>query len=151
MKPSIKLKHKTRSTAVQMLKRIFKNTPEDFISLEGVFNAWGRDLNKLEENKSWFSNKVPHLKYHELVTPVYSYGNGPRRLEGIELTLEGKRELGRIGGSIEATQEVLPLAAYTNGHNSKVTLEGAMDVIKQLKEAYKDTYEITFDVKLKGI
>lgn len=145
----IKLKHKSRSTAVHMLKRIFKNTPEDFINLEGVFNAWGRDLSKLEDNKSWFSNKIPHLKYHELVTPVYSYGNGPRRLEGIELTLEGKRELGRTGETVSINNGVSPL---TNGHiASKVTLEGAMDIVKQLKEVYKDTYEITFDVKLKGV
>lgn len=134
-----------------MLKRIFKDTPEDFITLEGAFRAWGRDLSKVAGNKSWFSNKIPHLKYHELTTPIYSYGNGPRRLEGIELTLEGKRELGRTGGGIEVTQAGLSSTPATNGHVGKVTLEGAMEVIKQLKADYKDTYEITFDVKLKGV
>lgn len=147
----MKLKHKSRSTVVQMLKKIFKNTPADFISLEGIFTAWGRDLAKMEENKSWFSNKITHLKYHDLIVPVYKYGNGPRRLEGIELTLEGKRELGRTGGSVELTQAGLSSNPSTNGHADKVTLEGAMEIIKQLKENYKDTYEITFDVKLKGI
>lgn len=151
MKPSVKLKHKSRSTAVHMLKRIFKDTAEDFITLEGAFRAWGRDLSKLGQNKSWFSNKIPHLKYHELITPVYSYGNGPRRLEGIELTLEGKKELGRTGGGTEVTQAGLFSAPATNGHAGKVTIEGALEVIKQLKETYKDTYDITFDVKLKGI
>lgn len=142
-----KLKHKSRYSAVQNIKKMFANTPEDSISLRDVFIAWGRNLEKEVENKAWLSNKLTHLKYHDLVTPVYSYEGGPRKLQRLELTIEGKKELGRIKGKVNGTDEV---PVKTNGHNNAVSFTDLTKLVAQFREDNKDYYEVTFDVKLKG-
>lgn len=141
-----KLKHKSRATAVQNLKRMFKNTPEDHISLQDVFVAWGRDLSKEVDNKAWLSNKLTHIKYHDLITPVYSYNTRPRRLERLELTLEGKRELGRIGATGSSDENSTP---SSNGHSS-ASLADLTKLVKQFQKENAE-FEVTFSVRLKEI
>ena len=141
-----KFKHKSRSSAVGTIKRFFANTADDSISIQDAFKSWGRDLVKVKDNKAWLSNKLTHLKFYELVTPIYSYGKGPRKLEKLELTLEGKRELGRIGRNLESSNGV---SASTNGR-SVISLEEIMKAVPKLRKENPE-FEITFDVRLKGL
>lgn len=143
-----KLKHKTRYSAVQNIRKMFANTTEDSISLREVFIAWGRNLEKEAENKAWLSNKLTHLKYHDLVTPVYSYNGGPRKLDKLELTVEGKRELGRIKGKSDNENGHM---VSGNGHNVPVAAPTDLyNLVAQWKKDHPD-FEVTFDVKLKGV
>ena len=141
-----KFKHKSRSSAVKTIKRFFANTSDDSISIQDAFSSWGRDLERVKDNKAWLSNKLTHLKFYELVTPIYSYGEGPRKLEKLELALEGKRELGRIGRNLESSNGV---SASANGR-SVISLEEIMKAVPKLRKENPE-FEITFDVRLKGL
>ncbi|MDO8618568.1 MAG: hypothetical protein Q7R49_01330 [Candidatus Daviesbacteria bacterium] len=142
-----KLKHKSKYSAVQNTKKMFANTSDDSISLRDVFIAWGRNLEKEQENKAWLSNKLTHLKYHDLVTPIYSYDGGPRKLKKLELTLEGKRELGRIKGKAD---NVNGFIASTDSHSALPSAPTDLyNLVAQWKKDHPD-FEVTFDVKLKG-
>ncbi|HLC87824.1 MAG TPA: hypothetical protein VJG66_02105 [Patescibacteria group bacterium] len=111
-------------------------------------------MNEEAKNKSWFSNKLPHLKYYDLVKPVYSYEQKPRKLEGIELTLEGRRELRRGGSGIVQSTLFSPLANDQEVISSKneIDVKDVLEVIRKLKETNPD-FEVTFnlDVKLKQV
>lgn len=144
-KMTTKLKYKTRYSSVQNIRKMFANTSEDSISLRDVFIAWGRNLEKEVENRAWLSNKLTHLKYHDLITPVYSYEGGPRKLQRLELTIEGKRELGRIKGKVNSNDEV----STTISNSGAVSLSDLTKLIAQFREDNKDNYDINFDVKLK--
>ena len=115
----------------------------DIFSLVDAFRAWGRpDPENVEAHKSWLSNVMTHLSYHNLVRSTYSYDEGRRKLKGIALTIKGKRALGRIEG--HADEEV----SSFNG-NATLSFTNVMKIVSQLRKDNPD-YEITFDVKLKG-
>src|SRR5258706_8165628 len=100
------MKKLTRETAIENIKKIFSNCSEDSISLQDAFIAWGRDPAKIVKNKAWLSNRLTHLKYHNLVKPVYVWKNNRRVLDKLELTMEGKKQLGRL-------TETIPIPATT--------------------------------------
>lgn len=131
-------KYKSYAAAVFAVRKLFTGASKENLSLDEVFSKWGRDLSKTAKNRTWFSNKLMELKHHNLVVPVYSFGSGPRRLVKIELTPQGKKELGRKADD-EVTEPTL---------NKSVSLADVMEKVAQLKAQFSE-YEISFDVKLK--
>lgn len=136
---------KSRSSAIENLRQFFSNTSEDIISVQDAYVAWGRNLENVEGNKAWFSNKLTYMKYHNLVKPVYAVRNNRRNLDKIQLTMEGKKVLGRIEGS---SGENIP--SSTSGSNSSLSIADVMKIVARLRKENQD-YEITFNVKLKNI
>lgn len=118
---------KSKSVSIENIKQFFANTSEDIITLEEAYIAWGRDTTKEFENKAWLSNKLTALKYHNLVKPVYALRNKKRVLDKIQLTMEGKKALGRIGEDV-----IMPESIPTNG-KTVITLEDVIKVISRLR------------------
>lgn len=136
---------KSRNSAIENLKQFFSNTSKDIISIHDAYVAWGRNLENAEGNKAWFSNKLTYMKYHNLVKPVYVVRNNRRNLDKIQLTMEGKKVLGRIEGSSDEN-----ISSSTNGNNNSLSIADVMKIIARLRKENPD-YEINFDVKLKNI
>lgn len=136
---------KSRRSAIENLKQFFSNTSEDIISVQDAYVAWGRNLENVEGNKAWFSNKLTYMKYHNLVKPVYVVRNNRRNLDKIQLTMEGKKVLGRIEGSSDEN-----ISSSTNGNNNSLSIADVMKIVARLRKENPD-YEINFDVKLKNI
>jgi hypothetical protein len=135
------MKYRSKDSAVDNVRQFFSNNPsDDIVSLEDAFKAWGRNLDDTKGNMSWFSNKLTHLKYHGLVKPLYALRNRRRVLDKIQLTLEGKRALGRIeGGEIEGELN------NTNGHNTRISIEEIMKELPRLKRENPE-FNIIFSV-----
>lgn len=130
---------KTKGAAVENVKRFFSNAPDaDSISIEEAIIAWGRpDPEDIEAHKAWLSNVLFHLKYHDLVTPVYSFDSGRKKLKALRLTLEGKKSLGRIGTVKEAE----------NGEET-LSLDEVIKAIPKLRKENPD-FNIVFNVTQK--
>lgn len=139
------MKYKSKATSVENVRKFFSNTSDDSISLNDAFAAWGRNLDKPEDNKAWLSNLLTHLKYHNLIKPVYSFKSGYRKLDKLQLTLDGKRALGRL----EDDSSNAPKNVASNGKTNPLSSTDVMKIVAQLGKDNPD-YEITFDVKLKG-
>ncbi len=137
--------YKSRASAEEAIKRIFANTSEDLISLEELFRIWGRDVTKVEENKQWLSNKLTNWKYHNLIIPVYASRNNRRVLDKLQLTLEGKRMLGRIGQNVTGMNRI---QHEINGNGKTVDFRNVKIVIDKLKEANPE-FEFNFEMRLK--
>jgi len=137
---------KSRSSAIENLKQFFSNTPEDTISIQDAYVAWGRNLENVEGNKAWFSNKLTYMKYHNLVKPVYVVRNNRRNLDKIQLTMEGKKVLGRIEGTDSSNENM----TQQNGKPSSISLVDLTKLVAQFKKTNAEDYDITFDIKLKG-
>jgi hypothetical protein len=137
--------HLSKDAAIENVKKFFSNTPEDTISIEKAYMAWERDLTQTERNKGWFSNKMVDLKYHNLVKSIYAMKNQRRVLDKIQLTMEGKKALGRIGDDSSANG-----INTTNGNGESLSISDVMKIVAKLKKDSPD-YEITFDVKLKNV
>lgn len=143
--------YKTRESSIENVKKFFSNTSGDAITLEEAFAAWGdRDDRSFEDNKSWISNLLTHLKYHNLVKPIYSRKNKRRVLTRIQLTLVGKKALGRIDESTEIAPEFVKEVQedHYNRSNGKMSLSDAMKMIAKLRKDNPE-YQITFDIKLR--
>lgn len=139
------LKYKSKDSAIEVLKRLFSSSPnDDFVNINDAFHAAGRDIEKEAENKAWISNKLPTLKFHNLITVKYSYDTGHRKLDRLFLTLEGKRALGRIGDTIN---EINKNVNYGNGSIDSIV--DIMNIVAQLKKKHPE-FDITFDVRLKN-
>lgn len=137
------MKIRTWSSSVENVKRLFSNTPnQDTIDLKDAFIAWERpNPENVESHKAWLSNMLFHLKYHDLLLPVYSFNTGHKKITGLQLTLKGKKALGRIGESVgNDTRE----ASYVNGQ-SKISLDDIMRAIPKLKQENPE-FNITFSV-----
>src|SRR2546430_1213581 len=90
------MSHVKKEVAIETLKKMFSNTPEDVIEVDDIYKAWERSLED-EKNKVWLANKLTDLKYYNLVKSNYSFKSGYRSLVNIQLTMEGKKALRRIG------------------------------------------------------
>ena len=142
MKNSKKIKGEIAS--IENVKRFFANTPNvDEISLGDAFLAWGRpNPEDIEGNKAWLSNMLSHLKYHDLLVPVYTFDSGRKKLTKLRLTLKGKKMLGRIEGTQYAENEPI---AVKNGIANSISVEDIMRVLPKLKQNNPD-FNITFSV-----
>lgn len=146
------MKIRSKASATRIIKRLFSNTNEDAITLEEAFRAWGRhNPENIEIHKSWLSNVMHHLKYHNLIVPSYTFGDGPRKLTKIRLTLEGKRALGRIQNYTDnnASDEELKEIKPTPSIFSSISISDVMKIVAKLRTDNPE-YDITFDVKLKS-
>lgn len=140
-------KIKSREASVENVRRIFANTPnKDSIKLKEAFVAWERpNPDNIDKNKAWLSNMLYHLKYHNLLTPIYSYNKGRKTLDSLKLTLEGKKALGRIK-NYEETKNGDP---HDEQKFNTPSFIDVMKIVAKLREDNPD-YAITFDVKLKN-
>lgn len=147
------MKHKSKPSAVKNLKKLFMYSPEsDSIVLSEAYTAFGRDLTKEKINHNWMTNLMTHLKWHNLIIPTYSTSDTGRRvLKGIQLTMEGKRSIGRIESAKEG-DVLLPNTAYEFHSQSEreISVSDIMKAIAKLKETHPE-FEIIFDMKLKGV
>lgn len=142
------MKYRTRESAVDNVRIFFSTHPsDDTISIQDAFVAWGRNPDDAVGNKAWFSNKMTHLKYHNLVKPVYALRNGKRILNKIQLTMEGKRALGRIEGNSDSNNMI---SSNANHNGNSLSIADAMKIVARLRKENPD-YEISFDVKLKNM
>ena len=136
------MKYISQKAATETLQLLFSHTREDKITLEEAFRAWGRDNYSLEKNRKWFDNKMTHLKYYDLIRPVYERRNARRVLVGIQLTLQGKRAVGRIEGDNKNNVEV------SLGINN-ISL-GQVTKLVSLFRKQNPEYDIIFEVRLKS-
>jgi hypothetical protein len=91
------MKYRSKETAIDNLRQFFSKMEQDAITLEEAVKAWGgRENYSNEQNENWIRNKLTHLKYHNLIKPVYKLRNGRRVFDRIQLTLEGKKAIRRI-------------------------------------------------------
>lgn len=132
---------RSKEASVGNLKRFFLNTPnDDYISLTGIYVAWERTQYTEDKNKIWLGNVLTSMKYHNLVKPVYKVRNGRRVLDGIELTMEGKKALGRIEG-VESISDIRP----TNNWTKELSVEQIMKAMPRLRRENPE-FNITFSV-----
>ncbi len=131
---------KSRKSAIENLKQFFSTTQEDVIPVQDAYVAWGRNLENVEGNKAWFSNKLTHMKFYNLVKPVYAVANNRRRLDKIQLTMEGKKALGRIEGA-DGMEDIL----LTKNNHNKLTIDDFMREYPRLKKENPE-FNIVFSV-----
>lgn len=139
--------YKSKETTIENVKRFFSQAPPggDIVTLEEAFRGWGRENPEhVEAHKRWMSNELTHLKYHNLVKPVYSTVGGKKKLVKLQLTLDGKKVLGRIGEQLTINDS----SSAVKEENSPVSFGDVMKMVAKLRKENPD-YEITFDVKLK--
>lgn len=132
-----------KKIAIEGVKLAFSQTKADSVAVEDVAKAWGRKGYTFKQNTFWLGNKMTHWKYHNLVQPVYKLRNSRRVFDKLQLTLEGKRAIGRIEDDSSKKSAELSTNKY------EVSLSEVMKLISLLKKENPD-YEILFDVKLKN-
>jgi len=133
------MKYLSKQSAVEGVRKIFKNSDKGSVTLDEAFTAWDRQNYNPIENLRWIGNKLTHWKYHNLVKPLYGHRNGKRVLSGIQLTLHGKQSLDSSGVADGQNLEAQELQS---------SLLEIMKLVENLKK-HNPSYEITFDVKLK--
>ena len=132
------MKMKSKVASIENVKKFFSGSSGDEITLEEAFESWGRPTENVEQNRGWMSNLLTHLKYHNLVNPIYDTKSGYRKLGGLQLTLEGKRAIGRFekdNGTV------------TNGH-AKISIEDIMKAVPKLRKENPE-FRIRFVVEPK--
>ena len=143
--------YKTYVSTVENVKTLFSQTEKDTITLEEAFTAWGDRGNISDKrNRVWISNLLTYFKHYELVKPIYSRKNKRRILTKIQLTLIGKKALGRVDESMRITPEPAreTQESHPDGTNGKMSLSDAMQMIAKLRKDNPE-YQITFDIKLR--
>lgn len=132
-------KYLSKDAAIEAVKRFFANTTSDSLSIQDAYTAWNRDLSKSKTNKDWLSNKLVDLKYHNLISSIYGMRNNRRTLTKIQLTLEGKRAIGRVQDANKHVEDNQILA------NGNISLETIMKEIPRLKRENPE-FNIVFSV-----
>lgn len=136
-------KIKLEQSAIDNVKRFFSNSPDvDVVSIEEAFKGWNRTETDPEKNKAWLSNVLFHLRYYGLVLPKYDYGSGRKKIVGIQLTLKGKKALGRIESEDESNTESV--------EHVNIKIE---DILKALPKLKRDnpSFNIVFSVTPKEV
>lgn len=135
------MKYLSKESAINTTKQLFSSTETDAVTLTEAAKAWGREDYSEKKNRRWLDNKMTHLKYHNLITPVYIRRNSRRILDKIQLTLEGKKAIGKI----ESQNDKVSVGTMTDD----ISFNEVMKLISKLRETNPE-YQITFDIKLKG-
>jgi hypothetical protein len=144
-------KYKSKSAAARTVKRFFANSPQaDKISLAEIYAAAGRQDLDAEKNRSWLSNLATHLYYHDLVKPLYSYDSGYKKLKGMQLTLSGKRAIGRIEEDAGPGAAPANPPAAIHSPSPDASLSDVAKLVKDFRDNNPE-FEVVFDVKLKEI
>ena len=123
---------KSEPASIENVKRFFTNNPnDDSVAIEDAFRAWGRKSPEdMERNKQWLSNVLYHLRYWNLISPVYSYASGRKKLDKLRLTLKGKQSLGRLEGENKPENG----SRHTLNENGKLTLGQVISEMPRIKE-----------------
>lgn len=138
-------KYSTREGAIKQLQKFFDGITANEITVSEAFKAWGRDPQPTEQNKSWLSNKLTHLKIHRLVKPVYIHNENNRRsLDKIQLLPEGLAALGRSDYK-NASDGV----TSTKLNTDTILLEDIMKAIPRIQKE-NPNFEITLSVTPKS-
>jgi hypothetical protein len=135
------MKYVSLTAATETLRVFFPSYPSsgDVASLREIYMAAGRDLDQAEQNKNWVGNKLTHLKYHDLVKPLYAYSDDRRKvLDRIQLTKRGRDAL--AGPAPEES----PKGGEDEGR--EVTLES---IAKDIKLFEKLNPSIALDLSIK--
>ena len=137
-------KYISENAAILNIKKFFsKNPNEDVISIIDACKGWGRkNPENIERHKPWLQNKLTGLKYHDLVSSVYKYEDGRKKLDKIQLTIKGKRVLNRI------KEETDNLENPQNTVESTITVSSVLQLVEKLKKD-NPSYKIVFNVSLK--
>jgi hypothetical protein len=138
------MKYLKERSAIDGVKQIFSNTSEDSVTVEEAAQAWDRNGFTDEQNARWLGNKMTHWKYHDLVRPVYKRRNSRRVFGKIQLTLKGKRAIGRIK-SINKTR----IKTSKSPETRNISLSEFMKLLPKLREENPE-FDINFEVKLKN-
>jgi len=137
-------KYKGRDASIENVKRLFSSTSGDTVSIAEVFQSWPRDPENEKRNRAWLSNLLSLMKFHNLVKPYYITKNGPKTLDKLELTLEGKEVLGRS----EESSGSNGIVSQTTGGNSKISIEDILKAVPKLRKENPE-FDIEFSVKPK--
>lgn len=131
--------------ATHMLQIFFREHPADSITPDEIIVAAGRNTPEFEaKNKGWLSNRLTPLYDHNLLRPVYSH-QPFKKLEKLELTINGKRALGRAAepGLIDDNAEQ---PAKTPNAPLNLTLDQMMEAV-ELLNAKHTTFQVELIVK----
>lgn len=81
------------NTAINTLSTLFSKTSANKISLQEAYEA----VNRQEDPKrrDWIRHVLTDLKKYHLAAPLYAPSKTGKKLESIELTIEGQQALGR--------------------------------------------------------
>jgi len=127
--------YKPQRASAATLKRFFKDTNQNVVSVKGIFKATGRESKPEKRNRAWLANKLVDLRKDGLITSVYSF-EGNRKLDKIRLTEEGKKVLGRVK-SVSAnnpTQQALIPGVQSAERPLEDILESVVSDIQTLKQ-----------------
>lgn len=123
------------------LRNFFSRNPSDnTISVNEIFVATGRAHLDDELNRSWLSNKLTPLRQYNLVNTIYSH-DGKKGLDKIQLTVQGKRALGRI-----SDHPALELDATL--HKQNISIAQVQEAVRALRKKYPE-FEVVFTMKLR--
>lgn len=138
-------KYKSRKASEETVRRFFANSPDsDSLSLDEIFIATGRQNKSEDRNRAWLANLSTHLYYHNLLKPVYSYDEGRKKLKGMQLTLDGKRALGRVDA------DNVPAADVANPGGKVTSLNDVAQAVKEFQDNNPE-FDVVFDVKFRGV
>lgn len=142
-------KKMTETSAVRTLERFFLKYPDsDTITPSQILSGVSRNTAEYEgKNEGWLSNKLTGLYYHDLVRAHYSY-HPWRKLEKLELTIKGKRALGRAAEPVIATDDAMPADSDTSIRRQSMSQQDLARAIVDFRNENPDL-EVVFEVKLK--
>lgn len=86
------MKYISREAALEALKKLFTSPDKEILTINEVFLSVGRDLNRIEQNKKWLTNRLTDLKHYNFVESVYT-DTQPKMLDKIRLLPAGKKAL----------------------------------------------------------
>ena len=141
-------KYISEGAATETLQRIYSNSPDsDVVRLGDIFIATERTAIDEGTNRNWLANKMTQLRYHNLINPVYRF-DGRKRLDGVQLTIKGKRALGRLDADlIEDVTENTNITPLKTGVSS-LTLDDILEAVATLQEKHSG-WDIQFTVNPK--
>lgn len=138
------------------------------MKVDEVYAVWGRTGERPARNRAWLANFLTHLRYHDLVEPVYDYRNSRKVLVAIKLTPRGMEALDwRLNSGSNPTsaaqsaqhvpvKTVSRVKAVAPAQPSRlspaqpsVDLATVMRQVAELRQQNPD-FEIIFDVRLKA-
>ena len=124
----------TEYSATRTLLRFFSKSPDsNSVTKDEIFASWERDKPEYaKKNEGWLSNKLVGIYSYNLAKPVYSY-HPYRKLERLELTIKGKRALGRVdvpGVAEESTNQPVPYRVATTG----LTVDDILMAVPKINE-----------------
>jgi hypothetical protein len=146
-------KKTTEFAATRTLEGFFaKKSDSDFVTKDEIFAAWGRDRPEYEKtNEGWLSNRLTGIYYYDLAKPVYSF-HPWRKLERLELTIKGKRALGRVSQPVTITpiRSPDPPEPQTIAGNGAMTYQDLAKAIAAFRNENPD-FEVVFKIALKEV